>query len=185
MAQHLCPWWVGYLLANPLRRLIQNPRKILAPYVRPGMTVLDIGPGMGSFTLDLARFTGPAGRVIAVDVQPRMLKEIERRAANAGLLDRVETLVADDDGAWAGTISGRVDLALAFYMVHEVRDVPRFFSLVRATLAPRGRLLVVEPKVHVSAKDYADTIAAARNAGLEIVDRPKIKWSMSALLEAR
>ena len=61
----VCPWWAGYILASPLRRLIQDPRSLLAPYVHPGMTVLEPGPGMGFFTLELARLVGPAGRVIA------------------------------------------------------------------------------------------------------------------------
>ena len=43
MAEHVCPVWAGYFLANRLRRFLQNPYTILAPYVRPGMTVLDVG----------------------------------------------------------------------------------------------------------------------------------------------
>jgi len=55
MAGHkVCPWWLGYLLACPLRRLSQDPGRILAPYVRGGMAVLEPGPGMGFFTLKLA-----------------------------------------------------------------------------------------------------------------------------------
>ena len=73
MAHRVCPWWLGYLLASPLRRLMQDPVKVVAPYVREGMTVLEPGPGMGFFTLELARLVGPSGRVVAVDIQPRML----------------------------------------------------------------------------------------------------------------
>ena len=43
----ICPWWLGPLLASPIRRLRQNPRRLLAPCVQPGMTVLEPGPGMG------------------------------------------------------------------------------------------------------------------------------------------
>jgi predicted methyltransferase len=64
MHQHrVCPWWLGYLLASPLRRLRHDPSPILAPYLREGMTVLEPGPGMGFFTLELARRVGPSGRV--------------------------------------------------------------------------------------------------------------------------
>ena len=49
MAQHcVCPWWVGYILASPVRKLWQNPGRILEPFVQPGMNVLEPGPGMGS-----------------------------------------------------------------------------------------------------------------------------------------
>jgi hypothetical protein len=57
-SHHVCPWWVGSLPVNPLRRLLQNPDNILRPYAKRGMTVLEIGPTMGYFSLSLARFVG-------------------------------------------------------------------------------------------------------------------------------
>ena len=42
MSAHVCPWWGGYFIDNFLRRLIHNPKRLLGPYVRPGMTVVDI-----------------------------------------------------------------------------------------------------------------------------------------------
>src|SRR6185503_21182636 len=57
--------------------IMQDPAAIVAPYVHAGMTVLEPGPGMGFFTLELARLVGPAGRVIAVDVEPRMNQGVE------------------------------------------------------------------------------------------------------------
>ena len=182
MPKHVCPWWVGYFLASPIRRFAHNPRKILAPHVVPGMTVLDLGPGMATFTLDLARFTGPAGRVIAVDVQRRMLDNVEARARKAGLSDRIETRLAGEDDTWARDLGGKVGFALAFYMVHEVENVPAFLALVRSTLAPAGRLLIVEPKLHVSACAYADTLAAAGKAGFRVIDYPGIRRSRAVLL---
>ncbi|MFY9643515.1 MAG: hypothetical protein WCD20_15720 [Rhodomicrobium sp.] len=69
MAKHrVCPWWMGYLLASPIRKWWQDPARILSPYVRAGMTVLEPGPGMGFFTLEIARLVGPSGRLVAVDV---------------------------------------------------------------------------------------------------------------------
>ncbi len=44
----VCPWWVGYCLTSPLRRLLHDPARILAPYIKADMTVLEPGPGMGS-----------------------------------------------------------------------------------------------------------------------------------------
>jgi len=79
MSHTVCPWWLGYVLASPLRRLFLDPVKLLSPYVQAGMTVLEPGPGMGFFTLELARLVGPAGRVVAVDIQPKCSP-----ASNAG-----------------------------------------------------------------------------------------------------
>ena len=65
--EHVCPVWVGYLLASPVRKLIQNPKKLLSPYVEEGMTVLDAGCAMGFFSLPMARMVGPNGKVICGD----------------------------------------------------------------------------------------------------------------------
>ncbi|MCX6629132.1 MAG: class I SAM-dependent methyltransferase, partial [Candidatus Solibacter sp.] len=116
----VCPWWLGYLLASPLRRLLQDPTKILSPYVREGMTVLEPGAGMGFFTLELARLVGPEGRVVAVDIQPQMLASLKRRAARASLSARVDTRLAAPDSMGVVDLAGSVDLVLAFAMVHEL-----------------------------------------------------------------
>jgi len=120
MDRHVCPWWLGYLLACPLRRWVADPAKILAPYVREGMTVLEPGPGMGFFTLPLARMVGATGRVVAVDIQPRALDALRRRARKAGLLERVEIRLSQSDSLGLGDLANQVDFALAFAVVHEM-----------------------------------------------------------------
>ena len=119
-APHVCPWWLGYLLASPLRRLAENPERILAPWVRPGMTVLEPGCGMGYFSLPLARTVGPNGRVICVDLQQKMIDGLARRARKAGLLDRLALSVCGSDELGLGDWRGRVDLAVAIHVIHEV-----------------------------------------------------------------
>jgi SAM-dependent methyltransferase len=185
MAHRVCPWWLGYVLANPLRRLVQDPAAILRPHVPPGATVLEIGPGMGFFTLELARLAGPAGRIVAVDVQPRMLAGLRRRAARAGLLERIDARLAPAGGMGVGDLAGRVDVVLAFAVVHELPDPDRFFAEAAAALRPGGRVLLSEPSGHVGEADFSATIAAARRAGLDVVDRPEIWRSRSAVLARR
>ena len=128
MAHTVCPWWIGYLLASPLRRLAYHPAKILSPYVRQGMTVLEPGPGMGFFTLELARLTGATGRVVAVDIQRKMLDSLKRRAARAGLLDRLDIRLAQPDSLGVADLAGAVDFVLAFAMVHEIPSAGAFFA---------------------------------------------------------
>ena len=91
-----------------------DPAKILAPYVREGMTVLEPGPGMGFFTLELARRVGASGRVVAVDIQPRMLDGLKRRAAKAGLLDRLDIRMAEAGSMGLVGLTATVDFALVF-----------------------------------------------------------------------
>src|ERR1700756_3313952 len=119
MAGHgVCPWWIGWFLASPFRRLVQDPALIVTPYVRAGMTVLEPGPGMGFFTLELARRVGPSGRVIAVDVQPRMIAGLKRRVAKAGLSKRVDARVAAENSLGLGDLTGKIDFVLAMAVVH-------------------------------------------------------------------
>ena len=180
----VCPWWLGYVLANPLRRLLHHPRRILAPFVAPGMTVLEPGPGVGHFTLELARLAGPAGRVVAVDVQPRMLQALRRRAARAQLLDRIDVRLARPDSLGVTDLAGRVDFVLAFAVVHEVPAAAHFFDEVAATLKPGGTLLLAEPAGHVGAQQFAATLRTAERAGL-LVDggrTPRIRASRAAAL---
>ena len=180
MAEHVCPWWVGYLLACPIRRWFQNPEKILSPYITEGMTVLEIGPGMGFFTIPAAHMVGASGKVIAVDVQEKMLNALVKRSAKAGVGDRVIARLIDADSIG---VSEPIDLCLLINVVHEVPDPPGLFSQIKAILKPTGKVLLVEPAGwHVSEKQFQDSLALASNAGLTVIGKPKIRKSWSALL---
>jgi ubiquinone/menaquinone biosynthesis C-methylase UbiE len=172
MAHSVCPWWLGYSLLLPLRRLVEPPTRLLGPWVREGMLVIEPGCGMGFFTLDLARMVGGTGRVVAVDVQERMLAGLRRRAARAGLTERVETRLATAEGLGLADLAGRVDLVVAIHVVHEVPDTRAFFAELTAALKPGAVLLVIEPKGHVSAAQLERSLEAAVAAGLELVERP-------------
>ena len=170
MSTHTCPWWLGYLLASPLRRLIENPTARLAPYVREGMFVLEPGPGMGFFTLELARLVGPQGRVVAVDLQEKMLAELRRRARWAGLADRVETRCCTQDDLGIGDLAGRFDLVVLFHMLHEVSDKDRFLRAVHAALKPGGSVLFVEPRGHVPNGAFQASVARATALGFQVAE---------------
>ncbi len=183
MAHHVCPWWMGYFLINPLRRFMQNPKKILGPYISPGMTVLDIGSGMGFFSLPLAKMVGPDGQVLALDLQPKMIKSLNRRAAKAGLSDRIDARICQGDSLGVEDMGAKINFALAFYMVHEVPDKPRFMNQIHSLLAPEGKLYILEPKHHVSESAFLKTETEAAKAGFKPLDRPKIKGSRTLLME--
>jgi len=183
MADRVCPVWMGYLLANPLRKLFQNPERILGPHVREGMRTLDIGCAMGFFSLPLARMVGPSGRVLCVDMQERMLRVLEERAHKAGVRDVIETRLCDKGGLGLEEIGDPMDFALACYVVHEVPDASAFFAQVRDVLKTGGRMLVLEPQGHVSREAFRRMVAVAQRNGLHAVDEPGVRRSRSALLE--
>jgi ubiquinone/menaquinone biosynthesis C-methylase UbiE len=185
MTHRLCPWWLGCLLASPVRRLFQNPRALLQPMVTQGMTVLEPGPGMGFFTLELARLVGPAGRVVAIDIQPRMLAGLARRAARAGLAERIETRQAQADRLGTDDLEAKVDFVLAFAMVHELPDQAGFFVETARALKPGAQMLVAEPHGHVTKEAFAKTLALADQVGLSLGSEPIIRSSCAALLHKR
>ncbi|HXJ88834.1 MAG TPA: methyltransferase domain-containing protein [Candidatus Binatia bacterium] len=183
MAHRVCPWWLGYLLASPVRRWVgQDPVRILSPYVREGMVVLEPGPGMGFFTLTLARLVGATGRVIAVDVQPKMIESLKRRAAKANLLDRIDGRVTAAESMGVEDLAGKVDFTLAFAVVHELPDAGRFFAEVARASKQNARVLLAEPRGHVKQQDFAAQLKTAAAAGLTAAEHPAIHRSLTALL---
>jgi len=172
---------MGYLLASPLRRWIQDPDRIIRPYVRPGMTVLEPGPGMGFFTLELARRVGENGRILAVDLQPRMLEALRRRAERNLLLDRVVLREASPTSMNVGDYVGQVDFILAFAVVHEMPSDHTFFREAFQTLKAQGTLLLAEPSGHVRASRFAQELRAAEGAGFRLEARPSIPRSHAAV----
>ena len=182
MAESVCPVWVGYLLASPVRKLFQNPEKMLAPYVEDGMKVLDVGCAMGFFSLPLARMIGSNGKVICVDVQEKMIKSLEKRAQKAGLANRIETRVCRHNSLDLDDFKGKINFAFASAVVHEVPDAHTFFSQIYVTIKSSGTFFVVEPKGHVSEKDFKKTIAIAEQNGFHIMDSPQTARSHAILL---
>jgi 2-polyprenyl-3-methyl-5-hydroxy-6-metoxy-1,4-benzoquinol methylase len=182
MTERVCPPWIGYLLACPVRELFQNPGTILKPYVRTGMTALDVGCAMGFFSLPLARLVGPTGKVVCVDLQEKMIRRLERRARKAGLADRIQTRVCSTDGLGLDDLVEKVDFALVFAVVHEVPNVSELFSQLHKALKPTGMLLLAEPTGHVSPKDFDTSTSIATQAGFALTDRPRIRRSLTVLL---
>jgi ubiquinone/menaquinone biosynthesis C-methylase UbiE len=182
MGPHVCPWWGGYFIDNRLRRWVHNPERILAPYVRPDMTVMDFGCGMGMFSIAMAQLAGSNGRVIAVDLQQQMLDVLQKRAKKAGVLDRIHTHRCERT---AIGLDEPVDFALAFYSAHEVPDLRRLLAEIHRVLRPAGRFMVVEPVGHVTAGDFQAMLSLAAQIGLQERERPHVRLSRAVLLAKR
>jgi len=181
---HVCPWWMGYLIASPLRKLGENPEKILDPLVEPGMTAVDFGSAMGFFSLPLARMVGPRGRVVCVDLQSRMLSSLRKRARKKGLDQIIETRECSSDDLGVDDLSGQADVALAIHVVHEVPYPSRFLTTCRTVLKPGGRLLLIEPGGHVSDEEFQATKDLAIDLGFTEADKLQLRKSHALVLEA-
>jgi len=176
--EHVCPWWACYLFDNPLHKLFHDPYKMLSPYIKHGFTVIDIGPGMGYFTIPLLKLVGKEGKVIAVDIQEKMLSVLRRRAVKEGVGTNLITHLSkpDDFG-----LKEKADFIVAFWMLHEVPDQGGLLRQVHSLLNPGGSLLVVEPKMHVPARAFQRTVEFAIQAGFTPTRQVKVSLSRAVL----
>ncbi len=179
MAHRVCPWWGGYFIDHGLRRWLHRPGLLLAPFLSPGITVLDFGCGMGFTSIAMARLLGAGGTVISADVQPRMLRTLEKRARRAGVAERIRTHVCQEESI---AVDGAIDFALAFWSAHEVPDLGKLLCEVHACLVPGGEFLVVEPCGHVTKQDMAEMSEKAERVGFQTAEaRPPVRWSHSVV----
>jgi ubiquinone/menaquinone biosynthesis C-methylase UbiE len=176
----VCPVERAGSLDNALRRLLQNPLKILSPYIKEGMTALDVGCGPGFFTIPMAQLVGGSGRVIAVDLQEGMLNKIRCKITGTEIEKRIVLHKCDKNIIG---ISKRVDFVLLFYIVHELPDKDIFFAEIANVMRPTGRVLIVEPPFHVSKSAFEISLRKAEAAGLTRSQGPKIFLSKAAILQ--
>ncbi|ARN80777.1 methyltransferase domain-containing protein [Methylocystis bryophila] len=177
------PWWAGFLLTSPLRRLVHDPHEILSPFVNEGMLVLEPGPGRGFFTLELARLVGPKGRVFTSELQTASVEGLKRRAQRAKLGDRIDARQASRFSLGIDDLAGAIDFAFLFAVAHEVADPERFFGEIVQALKPEALLLLVEPDGHVAIESFQGLTAAAVGSGLMVMTSgPSIDGSHVVLL---
>ena len=181
MDKNVCPWWIGFFLASPIRKLWHNPFSILSPYIKKGETLLDAGCAMGFFSIPMARMAGEKGRVICVDLQEKMLAHLKRRAWRSGLQERITARQCPPGGLGLEEFRNSIDFALAFALVHELPEPGPFFMEVNGLLKPGGLLLFAEPRGHVSGEEFRKSLDTALGSGFEIRNYPRIRGCISAV----
>jgi FkbM family methyltransferase len=177
--KHVCPWYCCFTFDNIFRKGFQNPYKILSGYLKAGDTVLDVGPGQGFFSIPMAKMVGENGRVIAIDIQKKMLDILEHRAQKENVADRIlfKLVSVTNYG-----INSEVDFALAFWMVHEVPDKKALLQSIYDSMKHGKQFLVAEPYLHVTNRMMEETVKTAQGVGFTLINRPKIFFSRAALL---
>lgn len=180
MPRHPFPWWCHYFWENPLRRALQRPEAALSPHVEIGMTCLEVGCGLGTFTLPLARLTGVDGRVIAVDVKEPLLARVRRRAERAGLAQQVQTVCAPIEEL---NVDCSLDFVLAMWSMHETDDPGRAARRIAERMRPGARVLMAEPLWHVFRPRFWQLVGAFLEAGLQHAGAPRVRFSHAALLQ--
>ncbi len=176
---HVCPHQMAFMLDNPFRRLFQNPAKMLRPYIPEGSTAMDIGCGPGFFTIDMAKLVGPKGKVVAVDLQDKMLAHVQKKARKHKVQDRIEFFRCGQDNIG---YTGKADFILAFYMVHETPSPRRFLEELKTMLNEKGKILIVEPKMHVSKELFEGMVSEIKDLCFRVLDFPSKMGGRSVLI---
>jgi SAM-dependent methyltransferase len=112
-----------------------------------------------------------------------MVEGLKRRARRAGLLERIEAVACADGSLGLEGRAGLIDVAIAIHVLHEVRDRGRFLRQVFDALRPGGRLLLLEPKGHVSREVLDEELALSERVGFRRAAEPEHRRSHGALLE--
>lgn len=179
--QHICPAWLGYTFILPIRKYRHDPQKILAPHIKEGMTVMDYGCAMGYFSIPMARMTGSNGTVYCVDIQEKMLANLQKRAVKYKVSSVIKPLLAGKNFN-SDELSETLDFVLLFAVVHEVPDKQMLFHDLCKMLKPGGRILFAEPKWHVKPGDFEKSLQFAKEAGLKVSDEKPMQKGLRALL---
>jgi len=182
VASLFCSHWLDHIFCCTLRNLFHHPKRILADFVEPGMTVLDIGFGNGYYSLGMARMVGRDGLVVGVETDPDKVESLKFQAVDNGMAERVDARICSDTSLALDDLTAQIDFALAFFVVHHAADVSALMSQTQVALKPGGRVLVVEPSHHASAEYCEGVELAARQAGLSVLDHPRFIRAWAVLL---
>jgi len=158
---------VAYFLNSPLRRKMQPPEKVVGWMdIRPGLQVLELGPGPGTFTFEAAKLAGPEGQVYAVDIQPQMIAKLEAEIKRRGV-SNVSPKVAS---AYELPLPDQsVDRAFMITVLCEIPDRQRALGEIKRVLQPDGLLAVGEALFDPDYPRRRTVIAWCRQAGFELV----------------
>lgn len=176
----VCPVERAGGLDTKIRRWLQNPIKILSPYINEGMTVLDFGCGPGYFTVDMAKLVGETGRVFAADLQEGMLGKLKDKIQSTEYYERITLHKCDKNKIG---LTEQIDVALAFYVIHELPNQEEFFKELASIVKPGGKVLIVEPPFHVSKTAFQKMITNANNAGLKSDKGPRVLLNKTVILK--
>jgi ubiquinone/menaquinone biosynthesis C-methylase UbiE len=176
------PEFLAGAIDHPLRRRYFQPpdETAIRHGLGPGMRVLDVGPGSGTYTLAAARRVGADGSVVAIDIEPKIIERVRRRAEEEGVTN-LDARVADVYDLPFG--DGEFDAIYLIAVIGEIPEPVRAISELSRVLSASGTLafseMVVDP-------DYprAQTLTGwAEEAGVRLRKRVGSAWYYTLIFE--
>lgn len=171
-----CPASLSWLVDNPIRQRYMQP---VLDWIgcQPGEVVLELGPGPGAFTVAAARRIGPQGKLITVDIQPKMIAQVQQRV-QAAQLTNVETHI--QDAHHLPLADGSVDRAFLVSVLQEIPDPLRALAELRRVLKPNGIISITAEFLDPDYWFVGETIKALETAGFTLVGRFGNLWRYTA-----
>jgi ubiquinone/menaquinone biosynthesis C-methylase UbiE len=143
--QSPAPHYVGHILDSNFRRFLQSPGTIIERSgIESGMTVMELGCGSGAYTTYVARVVGEEGKVYAVDIQPAMLRQLERKLTEAENLGIRNIELKEASACELPFADEFFDLVYMVTVLMEIPDGGRALREVKRVLRPGGILAVTE-----------------------------------------
>jgi ubiquinone/menaquinone biosynthesis C-methylase UbiE len=175
------PHFLANAIDNPVRHKIQPPDEMPARHgIQPGMTVLEVGPGNGTYTVATARWVGDGGRVIAIDIEPKMVERARHRAQVEGI-ENIEARVTDVfDLPFA---DGYFD---AVYMIAVIGEIPtpeKAMQEFHRVLSPSGTLAFSELFPDPDYRRPKTLIKMAARAGFKLKQKTGNFFSYTVVFE--
>ena len=136
------PQFLANAIDNPLRRRIQPPDATAVRHgIQPGMHVLEVGPGNGTYTLASARRIGDTGRLVTIDIEPRMIQRVENKIAALGITNIQPRLANVYSLPFA---EAEFDLIYMIAVIGEIPEPHKALDEFHRVLKPGGTLVFSE-----------------------------------------
>jgi ubiquinone/menaquinone biosynthesis C-methylase UbiE len=167
--QRPIPAFAARFLNNPLRRWVQPPQKVVDWIgIGEGMSVLEIGPGPGTFTFGAAKRVGQQGRLNAIDISPRLIADLERKLQARGVTNVTAKVASAYELPFP---DGMFDRVFMMSVLGEIPDEVRALREVRRVLRDSGQLAIGELLVDPDYPRQKTVIRRCATAGFKLVAR--------------
>ncbi|WP_405167760.1 class I SAM-dependent methyltransferase [Nocardia sp. NBC_01499] len=168
------PHQAAFLLDNPVRRFFTNPRDTIDQLELTGTEqVLELGPGPGFYSLELARKLTD-GRLELFDIQPQMLDKARRKLDAAGCVN--VGFHSGDAGAGLPFPDNSLDVAFLATVIGEVPDKPACVRDLARVLKPGGRLAFFEQFLDPDRISVAELRELVEPEGFSLLDARGTRW---------
>ena len=161
------PAFAVRFIDNPLRRWLQPPKEVVGWMgVREGMSVLEIGPGPGTFTFEAAKRVGEQGRFFAIDIQPSIISALDRRLRAKGVRNAFTGVASAHSLPFSGNVFDRVFMV---GVLGEIPDKSKTLLEAKRVLREDGLLAIGEILPDPDYPRRKSVIGWCSDSGLEFV----------------